>query len=768
MKLILIVSLFALSGLPQTAAPQGHAQSTSVHQYVDPFIGTEGLGNVTIGPSRPFGMVKPGPDNLTTANSGYSPDLKHAIFGFSQVHVSGTGGGPKYGNVSVMPFTGDFGTIEHTSERKDETTSLGYYAALLTRPNVKTEITAAAKVAYYRFTFNNPGARGILVDAGRFLNEATAPRVADAFYLVAESQLLVGSEVEVVSDREVRGYNRVRGGWNDGNAYTVYFHAVFDKPFTQFKTWKGSKLQPNVRVQFDSGDKTGAMLSFKDEADRTVQMKVGISFLSTAKAYQNILAETPGWKFDDVLGETQQAWEKLLSRVEVDKNTPVEYKKMLYTGLYHTMLMPADRTGENPGWASRRPYYEDFYAIWDTYRSSHPLITLVAPQRQVDIINAMLDIYEFDGYMPDARSGGTNGLTQGGSNADVLIADAYVKGLTGIDYELALQAMLKNADVPPGGNEKKEGRGGLTDYNTLGYVSHNFPRAGTRTLEYAYNDFNIATLAKGLGKQDIYRRFAKQANNWQNLWRDIGSMGARGFIMPRDAKGEWVDTITCNVKGKSQRTYAPVDVDYGQCVCWWCSFLYEGNSWEYSLYVPHDVAGLIEKSGGAAAFKTRLDTLFNKKYFNIANEPSFLSPNLYHWVGQPEASSARVHEIIDKSFNAGRSGLPGNDDSGATSSWLVFHLLGLYPNAGQSYYMITTPYLTESVLRLGNGRSFKIVAKGLSASNKFIVSAKLNDVPFARAWIEHKEIDAGGVLELQMGDKPAAWGAKEVPPSMRF
>ncbi len=297
-------------------------------------------------------------------------------------------------------------------------------------------------------------------------------------------------------------------------------------------TWKGESIFPNVKSQFDSGEKTGAFLYFNSQQTDTVQLKIGISFISSLKAKYNVEHEISSWSFEKVLQSTHDKWEDLLKRIEID-GTP-DQKKMFYTALYHTMLMPVDRTGENPLWTSSKPYYDDFYAIWDTYRSSHPLITLIDPSRQADIVNALLDIYKYDGYMPDARSGNCNGRTQGGSNAEVLIADAYTKGLKGINYGLALKAMLKDAMVPPGGNEEKEGRGGLTDYNSLGYVSNRFVRAGNRTVEYAYDDYCLAQVAKGLNRMGEYRRFIKQSENWQNLWRDIEDHGARGFIMPKD------------------------------------------------------------------------------------------------------------------------------------------------------------------------------------------------------------------------------------------
>ena len=731
------------------------------YQYVDPFIGSEGKGNVFIGPSCPFGMVKPGPDMSKGSNSGYVADLSRGIYGFSQVHVSGTGGGPKYGNIAIMPFSGDFQSIKHESLRGEEKASLGYYGVQLKKWNIKAELTASPRVAYYRFQFAPGAGKAIKIDGGDFLGETPIPDGREA-------QQFVGSQVEVVNDSTVRGYSKIRGGWNNGRAYTVYYTAVFSKPFNRFITWQGEEQTEGAPIRVDEGQKTGVKLFFEKVSSDIVEVKIGISFISELKAAQNIAKEVPGWGFEKTLGETRDRWEDLLKRIEIDKTASVERKTMFYTALYHTMLMPVDRTGENPLWENNTPYYDDFYAIWDTYRSSSPLITLISPSRQVDIINAMLQIYRRDGYLPEARSGNSNGRVQGGSNGEVVIADAYVKGLKNINYQLSLEAMLKDANIPPGGNEEQEGRGGLVDYNSLGYVSTNYVRAGNRTLEYAYNDYCLATVARGLNRRGEYYRFIKQSDNWQNLWRDIEDNGARGFIMPKDAGGKWVDSIQCDVNnGRFTRIpYTPTAQDWPNCICWWCAFFYEANSWEYSLSIPHDVAELVKRSGGPDAFKKRLDILFDRKFYNVGNEPSFLSPLLYHWIGKPYLSSDRVHAIVDEYFTAKRDGIPGNDDSGAMSSWLAFHMMGFYPNAGQPYYLINTPYFEKTVIHQENAPDFTIRAVNLSAKNKYIKSAMLNGKPLEQAWFDHKEIKNGGELVLTMDAVLSTlWGVKIVPPS---
>lgn len=720
-------------------------------QYVDPRIGSEGLGRVFIGPSCPYGMVKPSPDCTPSPNSGWLP-MPERVDGFAQVHVSGTGGGPKYGNVLVTPFGNGIDRVNHYDYREYETIRLGYYDTQFKQNGIRTEITTANRASFYRFTYPEDSLKSLAVDAGFFLGENPVP---DA----REAQQFVGSEIQVLSDHEVAGYTRIRGGWNNGKAYTVYFYAETDRPFVQSLTWKGNRIT-EAQSQYDSAEKTGALLRFAKN-DKVVQLKVGISFLSMQKAKINAHSEIPHWSFEKVHQDLLGQWEQLLQKIEINPSTPLAKKRMFYTGLYHTMLMPVDRTGENPLWSDPEPYYDDFYAIWDTYRSSSPLITLIDPKREADIVRSLVNIYKRDGYMPDARSGNSNGRTQGGSNAEIVIADAFMKGLKGIDYELALEAMLKDATVPPGGNEEAEGRGGLIPYLELGYIPHGIDRAGNRTVEYSYCDYAIALVAKGLGKEDLYQRYLKQSENWKNLWRgDYEHEGAKGFIMPRDKEGNWLDSIPFGHSTRMQPKfkYTPVTFEGPWYTPWWSMFFYEASSWEYSLSIPHDVPGLIEKCGGAADFEKRLDIFFDKGFFNVNNEPSFLTPCLYHWLGKPWRSSDRIREIIAKNYNDGPVGLPGNDDSGAMSSWLAFHMIGLYPNAGQDYYLIHTPLLTSTTFHLEGGKEFKVVAEGLSDKNCYIQGVTLNGKDYPYSVLRHKDIMAGGELILKMGKKPGSWG----------
>lgn len=393
------------------------------------------------------------------------------------------------------------------------------------------------------------------------------------------------------------------------------------------------------------------------------------------------------------------------------------------------------------------------------------MMTLITPEKTVEFIQSLLSTYEHDRYMPDARSGNCNGRTQGGSNAEIVIADAYLKGLEGIDWELALKACLKDADVPPGDTEEAEGRGGLREYNELGYIPYGISRAGNRTVEYSYCDYAIYQLAAGLGKEDIADRFLRQSGNWKNLWRaDYEHDGAKGFVMPRDADGEWLDMVY-GLYPEHRDTlfeYTPVTNEAWHLSSNWDVFFYEGTSWQYSLSIPHDVPGLIEKCGGPEAFRERLDKFFDGGYYDVGNQPSFIIPCLYHWIERPDLTGERVREIVQKNFHDGYDGLPGNDDSGSMSCWLNFHLLGLYPFAGQDFYVIHAPLIPGAVIHLEGG-DFVIRTENMSDRNRFIQSATLNGKDYPYSLLRHRDLAGGGELVLKMGPKPRDWGRELLP-----
>ena len=736
-----------------------HAQER-VTDYVDPMIGSYGWGNVGVGPSCPLGMAKPSPDCTDGHGPGWQ-EMPERVDGFAQMHVGGTGGGAKYGNILITPFSGTLDAVQHLDYRKSEDVKLGYYACEFEGSGIRTEISAAEKTSIYRFTYPSDGARCLSVDAGFFLGVYTPNYLAGN-----ETQKLVGSEIQIISDTEIIGYSRVRGGWNCGKAYTVFFYMVADQPFTKARTWKDGVISDNL-FQYDSGKGTGALVSFAEDMD-VLNVKVGISHLGCMKAKANVLAEMDHWSLEKTRSQLVDKWEAILSKVELDPATPEYLKRMFYTGLYHTYQFPVDKTGENPYWNDGEPYFDDYYALWDTYRTSLPMMTLLTPDITVDFVRSLISTYKNDRYMPDGRSGNENGRTQGGSNADIVIADAYLKGLEGIDWEEALQACLKNADVPPGDNEEAEGRGGLREYNELGYIPYGIDRAGNRTVEYSYCDYAIYQLAKGLGKTDLAERFFRQSSNWKNLWRsDYEYDGVKGFILPKDAQGNWLDEVYGLSPDHQKFTYTPVTNEAWKYSSNWQAFFYEGTSWQYSLAIPHDVPGLIEMCGGPEVFRNRLDTFFDHGYYDVTNQPSFIIPCLYHWLGRPDLTGERITGILAKHFNDGHEGLPGNDDSGSMSCWMNFHLMGLYPFAGQDLYLIHTPVIPSTVLHLEDG-DFTIRAEGLSEKNRYIVSASLNGIDYPYSALRHRDIVSGGDLVLKMGSKPGIWGREMLPPPRDF
>jgi predicted alpha-1,2-mannosidase len=723
--------------LGQTVQARPGVVRDYVHN-VYPFLGVDWGGNVFVGAAVPFGMVKLGPDmeSFDGRPSSFGYLSGGRILGFSHLHLSGASG--KYGNILVAPVTGPLDLADIKSPRIEEVNHPGYYAATLTRYNIRAELTATRRVGFHRYTFPAAQQSHLTVNIAHCLNKGSD----------SESQRFLGGQVRLLSDHEAEGVGRYAGGWNKGGEYRVYFYIVLDTPSTSAQTWRGNTLSLDKEVAIDEDRPFGATFNFRTHAGQIVQAKIGISFISTEQARQNVQSEIPAWNFDVVRMASVENWNQALSRIRLRGETDSK-RIQFYTAMYHTMLMPSDRTGENPGWQSTEPYYDDYYAIWDTYRSSGPLLTLIAPDRQRDLIRALIDIYRHTGYMPDARSGNDNGRTQGGSNADIVIADAYVKGLTGIDYPTAFEAMLKNASVPPA-DPQKEGRGGILDYNARGYLTLADERSGSRTAEYAYDDFAIAEVACGLNHPAEARLFASRAHNWEHLWdKDLTVEGFKGFLRPRNADGTWAEPYHL-VRGT------------------WPDFLYEGDIWTYSLYAPQDVRKLIAMAGGNQMFVNRLDSIFYREHFDVTNEPGFLIPVLYNWAGRPDHTAEVINELLEKAFTDQRTGIPGNDDSGAMSSWFIFNSLGFYPNAGQDFYLIGTPSFPEADITLASGKTLRILARNMDSEhiNRFIQSATLNGAPLETSWFRHKQIANGGTLVFTMGSAPSSWGTANPPPSM--
>jgi predicted alpha-1,2-mannosidase len=712
---------------------------------VDPFIGVDWGGNTFVGSAIPYGLVKVGPDMETFDGraSGFGYSSNGVILGFSHLHLSGAQG--KYGNILIAPVTGPLDPKDIKTPRTSEVNQVGYYAADLTRYRVKAEVTSSRRVGFHRYTFPASQQSHITINLAHALGLGTD----------WQAQKFLGAEVHFTSNHEAQGLARFTGGWNRGGEYKVFYYIVLDTPAKATRTWTGDELSDSKDALVGTSSQAtpittpiGAVFDFNTKTKQVIQAKVGISFISAEQAKRNVQQETPEWNFGAVHSAAKALWNAELTKLSLSGETDAQ-RRQLYTAMYHVMLMPTDRTGENPDWSSSEPYYDDFYCIWDTFRTSSPLLTLISPDRQRDIIRSLIAIYRHTGYMPDARSGNDNGRTQGGSNANVVVADAYLKGLKGIDYETAFAAMVHDAEVPPE-DAQKEGRGGLKDYNEKGYVTLADERSGSRTAEYSYDDFAISEVACGLGKTKEAALYAGRAHNFEHLWdKDMTVQGFKGFMRPRNPDGTWAPPYLV-VRGT------------------WPDFFYEGDIWTYSIYAPQDMRRLIEMAGGDEAFVRRLDWTFLRGHFDVTNEPGFLLPVLYNYAGRPDKTADIVHLLLEKAFIDSRAGIPGNDDSGAMSSWLIFSTLGVFPIAGQDVYLVSTPSIPNTSLSLGNGNKLRIVAKNFDPSglNRYVQSATLNGVDLPNAWFRHGQIKDGATLVLTMGSAPSSWGKSTPPPSM--
>lgn len=739
--LALLVTILALSAADPVS---GQALQDSNH-LVNPFVGADGGGNTVPGAGVPFGFVSLSPDTTNANSSGY--DSKGLIIGFSHTHVSGTGGGSKYGNFRVTPTVGAVSVNNLAFQRFKETASPGLYQVQIGKAessSIQVSLTASRLVGFDRFTYPKGTTGNIVIDVTSCIPLGGEPM----------AQHPVRAEVTILDEHHVSGSASFKGGWNPA-PYTIYFFASFEQPMRESGTWSatlsGSALQTRGRhleeeeLETNRQNRMGMFATFDTAEAQTVQMKLAVSMVSVAQAKQNLDREMPGWNFGETSNEAAAKWRSVLDLIRVEGGDD-EQRRIFYSALFRSHQMPHDLSGENAWWQSSEPHYEDFYTIWDTFRTLHPLFTLLEPDRESDMVRSLLDTYRHTGWLPDGRVAGANGLVQGGSNADVVIADAIVKGLTGIDVDLAYDALLKDAELQSP-DPLMSGRE-LTDYRSLGYMSLSQTRSASRTLEYSYDDFAISEVAARLGHPTEAQKYLTRSRNWQNLWND-----EEKCIVPRYADGRWLENFDCN------RDYPD------QTTAWWDAPFYEGRPRQYSTFVPHDVPGLIKRLGGNGKFTEWLDVLFDQGFYTQGNEQDLLAPYLYIHAGHQERVCERVRAILAKEYKNDRAGLPGNDDAGTMSSWYVWSAIGIYPNAGQTYYYIGSPLFAKSTIQVGQGKQFQINAIGVSATNIYVQSAELNGKRLDRAWLLHEEIAAGGSLTLHMGPSPSSWERNgEAPP----
>lgn len=746
-----------------------HAQMTDENlvQFVNPLIGTHKMGHTYPGATVPFGMVQLSPETDTLLYdhqgkyngpvykycAGYQYD-DPTIVGFSHTHFSGTGHSD-LGDFLIMPTEGALqlnpGTEAHPEKgyrsvfsHRNEVAEPGYYKVLLDDHQIVAELTASNRVGFHQYTFPASGESHIILD------------LISGIYNYEDKN--VWTFVRVENDTLVTGYRQTTG-W--ARTRIVYFAMSFSKPFYQYGNMDYSKPQVykgfwgkfDQRKNFPevAGRQLRMYFDFKTTAGEKVKIKFALSPVSTEGALQNMKAEIPHWDFERVKKEAQASWNQALAKVTLSTEKPDD-KVNFYTAMYHTFLGPTtymDVDGAYRGLDQRNHTAVDFtnyttFSLWDTYRALHPLFNILQPKRNADMVKSMLAHYEQSVHpmLPVWSHHANENWCMIGYHSVSVIADAAIKGNAGFDAQKALDACVTTA--------RQKFYGGLDSYMTLGYVPDEKSTSSvSMTLEYAYDDWCIAQLAKKLGRQEIYDEFIKRSANWKNVFD-----ASIGYTRPRLANGSFRKTFD-------------VLSTHGQ------GFI-EGNAWNYSLYVPHDPDALIGIMGGQKRFVSRLDSLFTMylpdKFFAETeditregiignyvhgNEPAHHVAYLYNWAGQPWKTQERVRMILKKQYQAAPDGLGGNDDCGQMSAWYIFSSLGFYPVApGSDQYAIGSPSVQHATLKLENGNTLTIEAKNQGDKNVYVQKVEVNGVTLKRLYLTHAEIMNGGKITFYMGVKP--------------
>lgn len=651
--------------------------------------------NCVIGPMLPYGSINPSPQTQHGGMDGYSP--AEPIDGFAQLHVSGTGW-TTYGHFLIQPQTGELqtGYGTHSSNHSADVTLPYLYATTLDRYGVRVEISPAHYSAIYRFTYPETADASILLDAAQSIATDIEPRVKGR---VKETS----TEVDAATGK-FRMMIHYSGGWPEG-PYKLYVSGQISKS-EDAGLW-------------ETGTHSGGYFRFSTKKNEQVLLKLAISFTSYDTADALLSREIPGWDFDKVVRNGKRAWNNKLSTIKADFQT-AEQDTLFYSSMYRSFTLARDRSLDNSKWESTLPFWDDNYAYWDTFRTAWPLIALLDQDAARDHILSIIDRFEHNGRVYDGFIAGMERTSeQGGNDVDCVISDAYLKGVGGVDWNKAYEVVKFNAE-----------------HRGKGYVQHdgwipNSIMSTSTTLEYAYNDWCVSLMAAGLGLQQDAERYAKRSHNWVYLWNpELEDSGYKGFI---DARTE--DGIFSFIDAQK----------YGGS---WISPFYEGSSWTYSYFVPHDFERLIELMGGPEAFVQRLEYGFENKLIKYDNEPGFLASRAFVHAGRPDLSSKWVHGTLAEGFDT--TGYPGNDDTGSMSSWFIFCTLGLCPSGGQDFYYLSAPALSKAEIRLAGGKKLLIKANA-SAENTRIISCKVNGREWTEAVLPHSEIAGGGTIEFILG-----------------
>lgn len=703
---------------------------TDYTQYVDPFIGAADNGHTFPGACRPFGMIQTSP---VTGAVGwrYCSEYMYAdsiIWGFTQTHLNGTGC-MDLGDILVMPFTGErhrtWDAYRSSFSKTSENATPGYYTVTLDQAKVKAELTATTHAALHRYTYEQADSASILIDLqhGPAWNEKQYHSQVNS------------CEVNWENDSTLTGHvnNKV---WVDQDYYFVmqFSHPVIDHfELPMAETEKGKRL----------------VASFNIQPGEEVLMKVALSTTGVEGAKANMAAEVPGWDFEGIRTAAKADWNSYLSRIEVEGTD--EEKTNFYTSFYHALIQPNEisdidgryrNAADSVVNATGGKFYSTF-SLWDTYRAAHPFYTLMVPERVDGFINSLVDQAEVQGYLPIWGLWGKENFCMVANHGVSVVAEAYAKGFRGFDAERAFNAIKQTQTVSHPLKSNWE------NYMQYGYFPTDLTEAESvsSTLESVYDDYAAADMAKRMGKTEDATYFVRRADFYKNLFDS-----STQFMRPKKSDGTWKSPFNPSQIGHAES----VGGDYT-----------EGNAWQYTWHVQHDVPGLIALFGGEEPFLNKLDSLFTLKLettqadvtgligqYAHGNEPSHHVTYLYALAGRPERTQELIREIFDTQYSPKPNGLCGNDDCGQMSAWYMFSAMGFYPvNPVSGEYVFGAPQLPEFVLHLADGKTFTIKAEGLSEANKYVKSITLNGEPYTKNFISHADIVKGGTLVYQMTDK---------------
>ena len=758
--LILVLSINNAIGQKKTA------EKANLIQYVDPMIGTAKMGHTYPGATVPFGSVQLSPETDTIAyglNGKYNGEVykycagyqyeDKTIVGFSHTHFSGTGHSD-LGDFLIMPITGKLqlnpgvaskplsgyrSAFSHSTEKAEP----AYYSVLLEDHKIKAELTATTRVGMHQYTFPKSNEAHIILD------------LTSGIYNYDKKN--VWTFVRVENDTLITGY-RQTNGW--ARTRTVYFAMSFSKPIKSYgQAAQEKSVYRGFWGRFDqtknfpemAGQNLKLFFDFDTNEGEKIKIKMALSPVSSDGALENMKKETPDWDFEKVKKQSQEVWNKELNKIQIE-TIQKEDLVNFYTAMYHAFLGPTeymDLDRNYKGLDMNVHKAENFtnytsYSLWDTYRALHPLFNIVQPKRNADMVSSMLAHSDQSVHkmLPIWSHYANENWCMIGYHSVSVVADAIVKGNISFDAEKALQACVNTAKVPY--------YDGLEYYMNKGYVPEDKSGASvSKTLEYAYDDWAIAQAAKKLGKTEIYNEFINRSKNYKNVYDE-----KTGFMRPKLNDGTF------------KKEFDPLDT-HGQ------GFI-EGNSWNYSLYIPQDPASMINLMGGNEKFKVRLDSLFNMhlpdKYFENTeditrdgiignyvhgNEPSHHVVYLYNWTDSPWKSQDKIRMILKKMYRNGADGLGGNDDFGQMSAWYIFSSLGFYPVApGSEEYALGSPLLKNAVLNLENGKTFEVVTVNQSDKNVFVSKVLLNGKELSKPFLKHEDVMNGGKITFYMTSKP--------------